>query len=74
MGRRVNLEREARISRIDKIFYLADEINVLKSRIREHGTGTIITAISVIEGRIEELKQELRDMEKTQVWKALKHE
>jgi len=74
VGRRVNLEREARISRIDKIFYLADEINVLKSRIREHGTGTIITAISVIEGRIEELKQELRDMEKTQVWKALKHE
>ena len=74
MGRRVNPEREARISRIDKIFYLADEINVLKSRIREHGTGTIITAIGVIEGRIEELKQELRDMEKTQVWKALKHE
>ena len=74
MGRRVNLEREARINRIDKIFYLADEINVLKSRIREHGTGTIITAIGVIEGRIEELKQELRDMEKTQVWKALKHE
>ena len=47
---------------------------MLKSRIREHGTGTIITAIGVIEGRIEELKQELRDMEKTQVWKALKHE
>ena len=74
MGCRVNLEREARISRIDKIFYLADEVNVLKSRIREHGTGNIITAISVMEGRIEELKQELRDMEKTQVWKALKHE
>ena len=74
MGCRVNLEREARISRIDKIFYLADEVAVLKSRIREHGTGTIITAIGVMEGRIEELKQELRDMEKTQVWKALKHE
>jgi len=70
----VNLEREARISRIDKIFYLADEVNVLKSRIREHGTGNIITAISVMEGRIEELKQELRDMEKTKVWDTLKHE
>lgn len=70
----MNRERQLRISRIDKIFYLADEIDVLKSRIKEHGTGTIITAIGVIEGRIEELKAELRDMEKTQVWKALKHE
>ena len=70
----MNLEREARISRIDKIFYLADEIDVLKSRIREHGTGTIITAIGVMEGRIEELKAELRDMEKTQVWNVLNNE
>ena len=70
----MNLEREARISRIDKIFYLADEVEVLKSRIREHGTGTIITAIGVIERRIEELKMELRDMEKKQVWNVLNHE
>ena len=70
----MNLEREARISRIDKIFYLADEVEVLKSRIREHGSGTIITAIGVMERRIEELKQELRDMEKTRVWDTLKHE
>ena len=70
----MNLEREARISRIDKIFYLADEVEVLKSRIREHSTGTIITAIGVMEHRIEELKQELRDMEKTRVWDTLKHE
>jgi hypothetical protein len=70
----VNLEREARISRIDKIFYLADEVEVLKSRIRKHSTGTIITAIGVMEHRIEELKQELRDMEKTKVWDTLKHE
>lgn len=70
----MNRERQLRISRIDKIFYLADEIDVLKSRIKEHGTGTIITAIGVIEGRIEELKAELRDMEKTQVWEALNNE
>ena len=74
MGCWVNLEKEARISRIDKIFYLADEVEVLKSRIREHSTGTIITAIGVMEHRIEELKQELRDMEKTRVWDTLKHE
>ena len=70
----MNLERESRISRIDKIFYLADEIEVLKSRVGEHGTGHIKTAIHVMEYRIEELKAELRDMEKTQVWKTLKNE
>jgi len=70
----VNLEREARISRIDKIFYLADEIKVLKKRVRLHGTETIITAIGVMQSRIDELKQELRDMEKIQVWDTLKNE
>ena len=72
MGCRVNLEREARISKIDKIFYLADEIEVLKSRVRETDTGHIITAIGVMQARIEELKMELRDMEKIQMWKTLK--
>ena len=67
----MNPERAARISRIDKIFYLVDEIEVLKTRVREHGTGTIITAIGVLQARIEELKMELRDMEKTQVWDTL---
>jgi len=67
----MNPERESRISRIDKIFYLADEIEVLKIRVREHGTGTIITAIGVLQARIEELKMELRDMEKIQVWDTL---
>ena len=70
----MNLEREARISRIDKIFYLADEIKVLKKRVRPHGTGTIITAIAVMQSRIDELKQELRDMEKIEVWDTLKNE
>ena len=70
----MNPEREQRISRIDKIFYLADEIEVLKTRVREHGTGNIITAIGVIQARIEELKMELRDMEKKQVWNVLNHE
>ena len=70
----MNLERASDLIKIDKIFYLADEVALLKSRIREHGTGNIITAIGVIEGRIEELKQELRDMEKTRVWDTLKHE
>ena len=67
----MNAERANRISRIDKIFYLADEIQILKGRIQEHGTGTIITAIGVMEHRIEELKAELRDMEKQMVFNTL---
>jgi hypothetical protein len=72
--RAVKAERANRISRIDKIFYLADEIQILKGRIKEHGTGTIITAIGVMEHRIEELKVELRDMEKQHVWQTLNNE
>ena len=67
-------ERQQRIHRIDKIFYLYDEIDVLRGRVKEHGTGNIITAIGVIQARIEELKMELRDMEKKQVWNVLNHE
>jgi hypothetical protein len=61
-------------SRVDKIFYLAEEVDFLKGRIQKHGTGNIITAIGVMEHRIEELKQELRDMEKQHVWHALNNE
>ena len=61
-------------SRVDKIFYLAEEVEFLKGRIQKHGTGNIITAIGVMEHRIEELKQELRDMEKQHVWHTLKNE
>ena len=58
-------------SRVDKIFYLAEEVEFLKGRVQEHGTGTIITAIGVMEHRIEELKAELRDMEKQMVFNTL---
>jgi hypothetical protein len=61
-------------SRVDKIFYLAEEVEFLKGRIQKHGTGNIITAIGVMEHRVEELKQELRDMEKQHVWQSLKNE
>jgi hypothetical protein len=61
-------------SRVDKIFYLAEEIEFLKERVQTHGTGHIITAIGVLENRIEELKQELREMEKQHVWQTLNNE
>jgi hypothetical protein len=42
---------------MNHIDHLKYEVEVLKSRIREHGTGHIHTAITVLESRIEELRQ-----------------
>lgn len=70
-----NLDTQEKIIyNIDKIECLYDEVGVLRSRVKEHGTGNIITAIGVIEHRIKELKQELRDMEKQHVWQTLNNE
>ena len=38
---------------------LLEEINTLKSRIRPEDTGHIHTTISVLQGRVEEIKKEL---------------
>jgi len=70
-----NLDTQEKIIyNIDKIECLYDEVELLKSRVKEHGTGTLITAIGVMEHRIQELKQELRDMEKQHIWQSLKNE
>jgi hypothetical protein len=42
----------------DRIRLINDEIQVLQSRIQEHATGHLHTAISVLKHRIEELTQE----------------
>jgi hypothetical protein len=41
--------------RVKHVEALQDEIEILKSRIEDHGTGHIHTAISVLESRIKEL-------------------
>jgi len=48
----------------NKITILQQEIAVLKSRIQEHGTGHIHTAISVIDHRIAELTEEFAEAQK----------
>jgi hypothetical protein len=45
-------EVKDRVSHVDA---LKDEIEILKSRIQEHDTGNIHTAISVLESRVKEL-------------------
>ena len=42
----------------DKIRLIGEEVQVLKSRIQEHGTGHIHTAISVMQHRIAELEEQ----------------
>jgi len=42
----------------EKIRLISEEVQVLKSRIQEHGTGHIHTAISVMEHRIAELEEQ----------------
>ena len=44
---------------IDTIRTLRKEVYILESRVKEHATGHIITAIGVINGRIDEMVQEL---------------
>ena len=47
---------------LDRILVLTEEIGVLRSRFEPNsGMGNINTAISVIERRVEELTQNIRD-------------
>ena len=48
----------------NKITILQQEVAVLKSRIQEHGTGHIHTAIGVITHRITELEEEFIEAQK----------
>ena len=42
---------------VERLIFLMDEICILKSKIEEHGTGHIHTAISVLEHRVKEVKE-----------------
>jgi len=42
----------------EKIRLISEEVQVLKSRIQEHGTGHIHTAITVMQHRIAELEEQ----------------
>ena len=52
---------------IDKLVYikfLKNEIQVLNSRIQEYDTGHLITTISVLKNRIEEIEKEVKSESK----------
>ena len=46
---------------VDRLVFLVEEIGVLKTRIREHDTGHIHTAINVLKHRVEEVKEKLKN-------------
>jgi hypothetical protein len=46
----------------DHVNHLKYEIEVLKSRVQDHDTGHIITAIQVLQSRIEELSESTEEV------------
>ena len=52
---------ESNLATVDKIIDLVEEIAVLKSRYTEHDTGNLRTAVSVLENRVQELKERVHN-------------
>ena len=52
---------ESNLATVDKIIVLVEEIAVLKSRYTEHDTGHLRTAVSVLENRVQELKERVHN-------------
>ena len=46
---------------VDRLIFLVEEISILKTKIREHDTGHIHTAIRVLEHRMKEVKEKLKN-------------
>ena len=44
---------------VDRLVFLVEEIGILKTKIEEHGTGHIHTAIGVLEHRVKEVKEKI---------------
>jgi len=46
---------------VERLIFLVEEISILKTKIREHDTGHIHTAINVLEHRVKEVKEKLNN-------------
>ena len=47
------------MSEVDRLQFLVEEIGFLRTKIEDRGTGNIYTAISVLENRVEEVKENI---------------
>ena len=45
---------------VERLIFLVEEICILKTKIREHDTGHIHTAINVLEHRVKEVTENLK--------------
>ena len=52
---------ESNLVTVDKIIVLMEEISVLKSRLKDHDTGNLQTAINVLDNRVQELRDRVHD-------------
>ena len=52
---------ESNLATVDKIIILMEEISVLKSRYTDHDTGNLRTTVSVLENRVQELKERIHN-------------
>ena len=52
---------ESNLVTVDKIIVLMEEIAVLKSRLKDHDTGHLQTAINVLDNRVQELRDRVHD-------------
>ena len=52
---------ESNLATVDKIIVLVEEISVLKSRYTDHDTGNLRTTVSVLENRVQELKERVHN-------------
>ena len=59
-GRRYEMSNERNQTTIEKIIMLMEEIAVLESRFKDHDTGNLRTAVSVLKNRVIELKGKIR--------------
>lgn len=57
----VMYNNESNLATVDKIIVLVEEISVLKSRYTESDTGNLRTAVSVLENRIQELRERVHN-------------
>ena len=61
-GRRyLTYNNESNLVTVDKIIVLMEEIAVLKSRLKDHDTGNLQTAINVLDNRVQELRDRVHD-------------
>ena len=57
----VMYNNESNLATVDKIIVLVEEIAVLKSRYTESDTGNLRTAVSVLENRVQELRERVHN-------------